>query len=326
MGRTCSTANLTEFDSKVIELCKRISEEVKRLLPVEHQKSFHDEYGKISFTRDAGAGIGGGKLQRDAITSRGRTAKAPYSNRNLRWHPLVVCTNPVNFARTVESVNISEEGKLVFVVKLPDGSTGEYDSDQVYELPTRYAITSEKWESIKNELRKWKDADWAKNLCVIPSLEACEWYDSVETYALLAVSVACGLYNGEFNVVYAKVVELLRNQTIDTEVKLPSAKFPTEREDIVCDPITKIQINQNLDNFRSSARPAVWNPNWRQEKRNEGNDDSIQLMHLNPLIETEIRHTASNVRYGFRWSNVAMTDHSINETIAFFKYIVERSK
>jgi len=45
-------------------------------------------------------------------------------------------------------------------------------------------------------------------------------------------------------------------------------------------------------------------------------------MHVNPLIEKEIRHNSKNVRYGFRWSNVAMTDHSLEETLDFMEHIV----
>ena len=325
MGTTCSARHLTAFDRKVIDLCKTISDAVKEFLPIKYQKIYYEEYGKISYTRDAGSGRGGGKLQRDAIATRGRTAKAPYSNRNLRWHPLVVSESPITFAKMVENVGINSENQLVFTVKLNNGTIMEYDSEHVYQLPERYTITKEQWNTIKNELKDWK-TEWDNNLCVIPSLEACEWYDSVETYALLAISVACGLSEGDFNKIYPKVVEILKQQDIDSNVALPSILFPKQKEEFICDPITKIQINKDLDIFRKSARPAVWKPNWLPEKRNEGNDDSIQLMHLNPLIETEIRHRADNVRYGFRWSNVAMTDHSIEETIAFFKYVVERKE
>ena len=90
--------------------------------------------------------------------------------------------------------------------------------------------------------------------------------------------------------------------------------------------MTKIGISETLERFRFSERPAIWAPNWLPAKREEGDDASIQLMHLNPLIETEIRHRAKNVRYGFRWSNVSMTDHSVDEAVEFFKYIVEAQK
>lgn len=322
MGTTCSAKCLTDFDRKVIDLCKEISDKVKSLLPTKYQNQFYEEYGKIAYTRDSGSGRGGGKLERDAITTRGRTGKAPFSNRNLRWHPLVAASNAVPFAKEVERVEINEDNKLVFVVKLKNGELRKYRSDEVHELPERYVVTSDKWEPLKEKLKGWSQTEWDKNLCLIPSLECCEWYDSVETYAVLAISVACGLFEGNFNEIYNAVVDILKNQSIYTNgVKLPTPLFPRSEFDIICDPITKIRISESLDIFRKSARPKIWTPNWLTAKRDEGNDSSIQLMHLNPLIETEIRHRADNVRYGFRWSNVAMTDHSIEEAVDFFSYV-----
>jgi hypothetical protein len=49
-------------------------------------------------------------------------------------------------------------------------------------------------------------------------------------------------------------------------------------------------------------------------------------MHVNPLIDKEIRHNAKNVRYGHRWCNVAMTDHSLDETLDFMEFIVKAHK
>ena len=323
MGTTCSSKCLTSFDRSVIDLCKEISVAVETLIPAKHRANYHYEYGKIAYTRDSGCGLGGGKLERDAVTTRGRTAKAPFSNRNLRWHPLVVANGPISFAKPIERVYLNSDNKLVFVVKLSSGEIKEYDCDHVYELPERYVVTKEKWEPIKERLKSFKQDDWNINLCVIPSLEACEWYDSVETYAVLAIAVACGLYEANFNSVYSKVVDILKKQSINTNVKLPTELFPSSESDIVCDPMTKIRISETLERFRFTQRPAIWAPNWLPAKRDEGDDASIQLMHVKPLIETEIRHRAKNVRYGFRWSNVAMTDHSVEEACEFFKYIVE---
>lgn len=47
-------------------------------------------------------------------------------------------------------------------------------------------------------------------------------------------------------------------------------------------------------------------------------------MHVKPLIETEIRHNSSNVRYGHRWCNIAMTDHDLAETLAFMKEVISK--
>jgi hypothetical protein len=56
-GRTTSASFLATFDKKVIALCERVS------------NSF----------RDGGLGLGCGKLRRDAIYTRGRGGKAPFS-------------------------------------------------------------------------------------------------------------------------------------------------------------------------------------------------------------------------------------------------------
>lgn len=64
-------------------------------------------------------------------------------------------------------------------------------------------------------------------------------------------------------------------------------------------------------------------PAWRSSKKEEGDDSSIQIMHINPLVESEIRHNSNNVRYGHRWCNVAMTDHSLDETLDFMEFVIK---
>ena len=46
-------------------------------------------------------------------------------------------------------------------------------------------------------------------------------------------------------------------------------------------------------------------------------------MHMSPLVEGKINHNVHNTRYGHRWCNVSMTDHSLNETLDFFKHVVK---
>jgi hypothetical protein len=55
-----------------------------------NKEDFMKKYGRVHLSRDAGLGRAGAKLQRDALCTRGKQGKAPYSNRNLRWHPLVI--------------------------------------------------------------------------------------------------------------------------------------------------------------------------------------------------------------------------------------------
>lgn len=88
----------------------------------------------------------------------------------------------------------------------------------------------------------------------------------------------------------------------------------------------KTSILKNPSNLPDRARIETWQPAWRNQKRGEGEDSSIQIMHVVPLVENELRHNSKNVRYGHRWCNVAMTDHSLDETLDFMEYIVRIHK
>lgn len=329
-GRTVSASMLTELDRKVIELAMSISLTIKDSIPDEEQKrEYMEEYGKISASRDAGLGLGGGKLQRDALCTRGRSDKSPISNRNLRWHPLVVAENKPDFAKEIERIEIrgdDESQVLVFIIKDENGREIEFPSDRVHEMPERFVALPKHWYPHVNVLRNWKDVQWTQNSCVIPAYEACNWWDAVETYAVLGIAVAVSFYRADFDTLYQKIVDILAKQTIDTNVKLPTPLFPKTREEFVKCPVCLLDISQDLKRFRKSARSTIWQPPWRHSKREEGDDSSIQIMHINPLIENEIRHNAGNVRYGHRWCNISMTDHSLDETLDFMEFVVRAHK
>lgn len=322
-GRTISASFLTDLDTKVIELCEKISKELENNIVADKDKrEYKQEFGKISKTRDGGLGLGGGKLQRDAICTRGRGGKAPFSNRNLRWHPLVVSAEKPSFAKEIERIEI-EDDTIIFIVKDKSDRELAYPSDKVYELPERYAAITKHWQPHIDTVKNWNDTQWTQNSCVIPALEACNWWDSVETYAVLGLAVAVELYKADFNNIYKKIVQILKEQRINNSVHLPTQIFPKNKQEITLCPVSKISIAGNLDRFRKEQRFETWQPNWRSSKKKEGDDASIQVMHINPLIEKEIRHNAENVRYGFRWCNVAMTDHSLEETLDFMEHIVK---
>ncbi len=76
-------------------------------------------------------------------------------------------------------------------------------------------------------------------------------------------------------------------------------------------------------NLPERMRDARWKPAWAGNKRGEGEDSSMQIMHIEPLSERQMRHNAKNVRFGHRWCNVAMTDHSVEQTVDFMEYIVK---
>ncbi len=321
-GRTISASFLTDLDKKVIELCMSISSLIENLITGnELKKDFKEQYGKISRTRDAGAGRGGGKLQRDAICTRGKSGNAPYSNRNLRWHPLVVASKPINFAKPIERIEIEGDKTLIFVVK-ENNTEREVYAEQVHTLKERYVALPEHWIEHIDTLKVWRD-EWLQNRCVIPAYEACDWQDSVETYATLAISLAVEYYKVNFDELYPEIITLLQNQEVDKSMNLPTSLFPKNQEDFLNCPVCKLPLSNNLKKFRIEKRQETWTPDWQKSKKTEGNDGSNQILHINPLIETEIRHKANTVKYGHRWCNVAMTDHSLKETVNFMEFIVK---
>lgn len=329
-GRTISASFLTELDRKVIELCDLISKTIYNSIPDEKARnSFKEEYGKISYTRDGGLGLGGGKIQRDAICTRGRQGKAPFSNRNLRWHPLIVAENKPDFAKEIERIEIGGEDEsqiLIFVIKDANGEEHKYPSDKVHEMPERFVALPEHWLPHINILKNWSDTLWTQNSCVIPALEACNWWDSVETYAVLGIALAVDIYGANFNSLNKQIRQILSKQNINKNISLPTNIFPAEKNDIIKCPVCLLNISKGLERFRKSERGITWQPAWRTSKKEEGDDSSIQIMHVNPLVESQIRHNAGNVRYGHRWCNVSMTDHSLDETLDFMKFIVRAHK
>ncbi len=323
-GRTVSANHLTELDNSILDLCENISTVIKDSIEDDERKrEFWKNYGKIARSRDAGAGRGGGKLQRDALCVRGRQGKAPYSNRNLRWHPLIVAAQEISFAKPINKIEIEGEDDtqtLVFIVDI-DGKECRFPADLVHELPTRFVILPEHWNEHIENLKFWNNTLWTQNSCVIPAMEACEWWDAVEVYAFLAITVAIEKFGLEFKSIYNSVIETIKNHNIDNKIDLPSKNFPTDEEEFKNCPVCKKSLSDTLSEFRKDPRRDTWQPAWSKSKRSEGEDGSNQILHILPLVETEIRHKVSKVKFGHRWCNVAMTDHSLEEALDFFEYI-----
>ena len=168
-GRTIGANHLTDKDKKIVDLCGRIAQVIRdEIFEAASKKTFWNEFGKTSLTRDAGAGRGAGKLQRDALCTRGIQGKAPFSNRNLRWHPLVLASNPVAYAKPIEKIEIEggdEQQTLIFVVK-ESSKNKKYPSELVYKLPERFVTLPEHWEPLLENLRHWSDTLWTQNSCM----------------------------------------------------------------------------------------------------------------------------------------------------------------
>jgi len=315
-GRTVSATELTDKDKKALEICEKISEALANLITNDenYKNDFMKNYGRVHFSRDAGLGRAGAKLQRDALCTRGRTDRAPYSNRNLRWHPLIVAKETPGYAEEVEEVTVDNKS-LVFVI---DGDLW-YPKD-VHKLERVYCIPLYKWYDIKNELSQWNDEDWTNNSCVIPAMEYSTLEYSIETFAVLGIAVINNFYNVDAFKAWEVVIEIFKKLNYR-----PSSEFPSRdkiNEIILC-PLCLAPIKNAPAGLILPDREEVFQPPWRKSKREEGEAESLQLFHASPLRESVILHTPKLTRYGHRWCNVAMADHSVDETVDFMRAVVE---
>lgn len=321
-GRTVGAGLLTEKDKKIIKLAEDISSILNNAITnPDAKKDFKHNYSKISYTRDAGTGRGAGKLQRDAFCTRGRQGKAPFSNRNLRWHPLVVADKEIPYAQPIEELEVEGDKALVFVIR-----EKRYYAEEVYKLDRRCVVLPEHWIKHIDVLKNWTDSDWTANSCVIPALESTEWWHALESFIVLGISIVGTLYEvRNIDSLIDSIRSLLENQKIDKQIELPSEgmnRILKDKGSLLSCPLCKISLKCNVANLPERERDSVWQPEWRSAKRGEGEDKSTQITHLKPLVERTIIHTAENVRYGHRWCNVSMTDHSIDETLDFMEHVV----
>ena len=152
-------------------------------------------------------------------------------------------------------------------------------------------------------------------------MESCSWVEAVEVFSILSISVASELYSVDKKKLYTSVIKVLLSQTIDKNLQVPSAKYPVfENIDLGC-PICKLPLKDSLDAFRSIDRETTFQPTISNNKRSEGEDNATQLVHINPLIDSLVNHNPQNVRFGHRWCNVAMTDHTLEDVLKFFEHI-----
>jgi hypothetical protein len=324
-NRTINPNLLTEVDRLTLETCREIGQALKDLiLDPEGKRDFHDKYAKISMSRDAGAGVGGGKLQRDALTTRGKTDKTPISNRNLRWHPLVVAAEKPDFATEISRISIEGvEGQrtLSFWVTDENGNELKYAAGDLPNLKRPHVALPRHWEMHNDLFQTFTDTEWSNNRCVISAMEYSPWEDALESYAALALAASVEVYDVDFDAGLEAIREVMKPLNFKYGMNLPSAKFPRSKQEAVECPLCKKPFSDGLEEFRYADRLITWQPTWVSSRRSQGDDASLQIMHVEPLNEKTVNHHAGNVRFGHRWCNVTMTDHSLPETIAFFRFV-----
>ena len=323
-GRTISANLLTERDKEALVFCKDLSKTFSSLIEEPSaSKSYLEVWGKVALTRDAGMGVGGGKLQRDALCTRGRSGKEPFSNRNLRWHPLIIAHEAPSYATPLGKLNITGKPasrEFEFKINSNGGVSDKYSSSNSYEIDAVNVALPIHWEPFHEELKEWKDVDWNRNSCFISAAEYCSLETAVSAYVSLATSILVGIYSVKINQIKEVVSKALKANASLYEENLMDI---LSNEDLFFCPVCKNELKATLEGFRVQGRSKSWKPGWKPSKQNEGEDNSPQIMHVNPLVEREIRHTASNVRFGHRWCNIAMTDHSLSETLKFMGHVVE---
>ena len=288
IGRTIGAKLLTTTDLSALAQAQAISELVANAInDTSRQDDYFKQYGKVhQSSRDAGAGLGGGKVQRDALVTRGVTNKAPLSNRNLRWHPLVTSSAENIGIPMVEDLRIADGQILEFQIRDDDGEKVWFSSENTYLIPTRHAVPNSLWELMKDDLRGWNDTDWTRNSCVIKVEEACNIQEAIEVFGVLSVSIAVANYGASSNLLddVASLIVKMRG--------VLSGTFPTYSDQLLFCPLCRLPLNDDLSQFRVGERGSTWTPNWTTSKRNEGNDASLQVMHVDPLKETSMRHHA----------------------------------
>lgn len=314
-------ANLTAKDRKYLEIAETVSVQLRGIIGSNKLKEdFWNTWGKISFTRDAGAGRGSGKLQRDALCTRGDAKQNPISNRNLRWHPVVVTGNK-KLTRNYEKGSLGWR-RGSFEVRI--GRRRFIDKD-VWNLERKVYFLPNDFKPFKEKYIRWTE-EWKKHKFVIPILEASTPQSSLEVYAVLGVG-CLSLYADEKKIknAFPDIVDSLKKQFARIGLSL-SENFPSPNRvaHLLRCPLCKERLDKPPILTKTTREKTFLLPG-KKSKRSEGKAGSIQLMHILPLIQQEERHNPKYVRYGHRWCNVAMTDHDLKETIKFFTEVLRMS-
>ena len=279
-------------------------------------------------------------MQRDNLHTRGQGAPNPLSNRNFRWTPLVIAKALPPWANEVEKIEYSNEEKLL-IFKI--NGTKKKPGKEIYELPLNmkpYCITEknfmEFWNSLsdrdKSEIKDLSKADWTESACIIPAAEYTYWNWAIESFVTSLISSVYAFYlpiEEKISELYGKIKGDWKNFLDDRKEYIPfearKILLPDEVRELILCPLCKVKLTEFPAGLEPMERPNNWSVSsfpWNTSKQEEGNKESIQLLHIHPLIEREIRHKPENIRYGHRWCNIAMADTSLEDTLNFFHKVI----
>ena len=317
-NRTLSAGLLSSTDQEALRLASKVSSFLTEAIrDPQGRADFKDTYSKISYSRDAGAGRGAGKLQRDALCTRGKTDKTPVSNRNLRWHRMIVAAETPSYAKEILDLDVRVSGsRRELMFKVDDTNTKSWvPGTELYALTDLHCAPTSAWLNLADDLKNWSNEDWGSNRCVIPAMEYSPADVALQSFLGLGIGLLLEVYDVEFEELISNYV----NSSLPSDLGLSERSF-VESSLREC-PLCKKGFADDLTEFRAGERSINWQAPWLASKRSEGEDASLQVMHVSPLSESSVNHNFENVRFGHRWCNVSMTDHSLEETVSFFQFV-----
>jgi len=171
----------------------------------------------------------------------------------------------------------------------------EYIENLYFEIK-KYALFQNLNQFLENENSQttlcWKSDE--KNI------NTCNWYDSVEVFAFLGISVAINFFETNFDYLYSKIEKILNSQQIDTKIKLPQSLFPNQSEEYIICPLCKTSISNGISDLFDNKLDSVFL--------------RIAPVYLKTKID-ENQHNAKNVRFAHKWCSSILNSRSVDATI-----------
>jgi len=296
-GRTINASFLTDFDKSIIEICNTISETIFKSIDNEKLKNeFNIFWGRVILSRENMEGNECGLLQKYAVYVDNDIFS------NVRWHPLIIAKNKINFAKEIidiDTIHIDSEFDFVNInnaIKIEyEGKIESYLFKNAYQLPDKFVITQNHSDKL---FQQYSPAIFNY---IINAENFCNWHDSVEIYAFMAISVAVNFYNVNFEKIYSEIISILKNQNISSSIQLPKNTFPQKKGDFVKCPVCKTALSNGISNLFGEKETYTIS--------------KIKPIYLNPLIKNEIRHNVANIRFGHSWCASILNNRSIEDTI-----------
>ncbi len=141
------------------------------------------------------------------------------------------------------------------------------------------------------------------------SADACQWYESVEVFAVLSMSLAINFYKVEFENIFLQINDIIKNQVIDTSIQLPTKYFPTSKDDYILCPVCKTPLSNGISDLLGNKQDDVFS--------------KITTIYLRPLSKEKNMHNAENVRYAHKWCANILNSRSVEDTIDTLSQILK---